>query len=66
VILTDAGTIDEDLDVGAIRVHQTGSFSRRTEKTGDMLGFVTRRVEGDLGRFKEFIEAKGEATGLAG
>ncbi len=33
------------------------------EKAGDMLGFVTRRVEGDLGRFKDFIEAKGEATG---
>ena len=33
------------------------------EKAGDLLGFVTRRVEGDLGRFKEFIETRGAATG---
>lgn len=34
-----------------------------TEKVGDMLGFVERRVEGDLERFKEFIEARGHETG---
>jgi uncharacterized membrane protein len=33
------------------------------EKAGDMLGFVTRRVEGDLKRFKSFIEERGAATG---
>jgi len=33
------------------------------EGTGDMLGFVGRRVEGDLKRFKEFIEDRGRATG---
>jgi uncharacterized membrane protein len=33
------------------------------EKTGDFLGFVARRVEGDLKRFKEFIEARGRETG---
>jgi uncharacterized membrane protein len=33
------------------------------ETTGDKLGFVTRRVEGDLGRFKEFIEERGRETG---
>jgi uncharacterized membrane protein len=33
------------------------------EGTGDKLGFVSRRVEGDLKRFKEFIEARGEETG---
>ncbi len=33
------------------------------EKIGDALGFVTRRVEGDLERFKRFIEERGEATG---
>jgi uncharacterized membrane protein len=27
-----------------------------TEKIGDMLGMVSRRVEGDLERFKDFIE----------
>jgi uncharacterized membrane protein len=34
-----------------------------TEKLGDMLGIVSRRVEGDLGRFKSFIESRGRETG---
>jgi uncharacterized membrane protein len=33
------------------------------EKVGEMLGFVGHRVEGDLERFKEFIERRGAATG---
>ena len=33
------------------------------ESAGDKLGFVSRRVEGDLERFKEFIEGRGTATG---
>jgi uncharacterized membrane protein len=33
------------------------------EKTGDALGVVSSRVEGDLIRFKEFIENKGHETG---
>jgi uncharacterized membrane protein len=33
------------------------------EKTGDALGVVLRRVEGDLERFKEFIENRGQETG---
>lgn len=33
------------------------------EKAGDMLGFVSRRVEGDLNRFKDFIEERGRPTG---
>lgn len=33
------------------------------EKIGDMLGFVSHRVEGDLERFKDFIEARGGETG---
>jgi uncharacterized membrane protein len=33
------------------------------EETGDKLGFVSRRVEGDLKRFKEFIESRGAETG---
>jgi uncharacterized membrane protein len=34
-----------------------------TEKVGDALGIVERRAEGDLERFKEFIEAEGWETG---
>jgi uncharacterized membrane protein len=33
------------------------------EKIGDVLGFVSRRVEGDLERFKEFIEERVTETG---
>jgi uncharacterized membrane protein len=33
------------------------------EAAGSALGFVTRRVEGDLKRFKEFIEERGRASG---
>jgi uncharacterized membrane protein len=33
------------------------------EKVGDMFGAVDRRVEGDLERFKEFIEVRGSETG---
>ena len=33
------------------------------EKAGDKLGIVDKRVEGDLERFKKFIEARGAETG---
>lgn len=33
------------------------------ESAGDALGFVQRRVKGDLQRFKAFIEERGQATG---
>ncbi len=33
------------------------------EKAGELLGVVSRRVEGDLDRFKRFIEERGEETG---
>jgi uncharacterized membrane protein len=34
-----------------------------TENVGAALGVVNRRVEGDLERFKEFIESRGRETG---
>jgi uncharacterized membrane protein len=33
------------------------------ENAGDALGVVKRQVEGDLKRFKEFIESRGQETG---
>jgi len=33
------------------------------ENVGDALGFVQRRVKGDMERFKEFIEQRGRETG---
>jgi uncharacterized membrane protein len=34
-----------------------------TEKVGDALGFLERRVSGDLEQFKKFIESRGAPTG---
>jgi len=34
-----------------------------TEQVGDKLGFVSKHAEGDLKRFKEFIESRGRETG---
>jgi uncharacterized membrane protein len=34
-----------------------------SEKVGDALGFMDRRAQGDLKRFKEFIEHRGQPTG---
>jgi uncharacterized membrane protein len=34
-----------------------------TEKAGDALGFISKRAEGDLKRFKSFIEERGQETG---
>ncbi len=34
-----------------------------TEKVGDAVGVMSRRVEKDLERFKQFIEARGDETG---
>jgi uncharacterized membrane protein len=33
------------------------------ESVGDALGLVSRRVQGDLKRFRDFIEERGKATG---
>jgi uncharacterized membrane protein len=33
------------------------------EKAGDAMGMMDRRVEGDLKRFKQFIEERGAETG---
>jgi uncharacterized membrane protein len=47
------------------RVALTMEFtpSDTTEKIGDATKMVDRRVEGDLKRFKEFIESRGSETG---
>jgi uncharacterized membrane protein len=37
--------------------------SSLTEKVGDKLGVVERRAEGDLERFKDFMESRGTETG---
>ena len=53
--------------VGSDRTRVTLSLSYQPlgaiEQIGDALGLVGSRVEGDLKRFREFIEERGRATG---
>ena len=60
---------------GVVTFHRVGDEQSRvmlqldvepegvTEQVGDKLGFVKRRVKGDLERFKELIEARGAESG---
>ena len=47
------------------RVHLTLTYTPEglVEKAGDALGVISGRVEGDLKRFKEYIESRGAETG---
>lgn len=63
---TNAGMVKFDpLGPSQTRVHLEMSYDPEgfIENAGDALGFVGRRVEGDLKRFKEFIESRGVETG---
>jgi uncharacterized membrane protein len=53
------------IDAERCRVHLAIEYEPQglVEKVGDALGFVSRRVEGDLERFKRFIEERGSETG---
>ena len=49
---------------GTVRFEPLGDNPQGfVENVGDALGFVSRRVEGDLERFKTFIESRGTETG---
>ncbi len=62
-------------NAGVVTFHRMGDNQTRVtvqidyeaegmvENVGDKLGFDDRRVQGDLERFKEFIESQGSATG---
>src|SRR5438270_12656617 len=62
-------------NAGTVRFESLGPDSTRVtlmmdyepegfkEKVGEALGFVGHRVEGDLERFKKFIESRGVPTG---
>ena len=64
-----------DRNAGAVDFHRIDDAKTRltltidvepsgvTEKVGDALGIPAGRIEGDLKRFKQFIEARGAATG---
>jgi hypothetical protein len=55
----------DNLGASRTRVHLEMSYDPEgfVENMGDKLGFVSRRVEGDLKRFKDFIESRGSETG---
>jgi uncharacterized membrane protein len=60
---------------GVVTFHRLGDNTTRVmlqmeydpqgvvEKTGDMLGAVSMRIQGDLDRFKKFMESRGTETG---
>jgi uncharacterized membrane protein len=55
----------EPLDDGHCRIMLTLEYEPQglTENVGSALGFDDRRVEGDLERFKDFIESRQTPTG---
>jgi hypothetical protein len=62
----NAGMVKFDsLGPSKTRVHLEMSYDPEgfTENVGSALGFVSRRVQGDLERFKELIESRGSASG---
>jgi len=55
----------EPIDANTTRVTLALDYAPEglLENVGDALGFVSGRIQGDLKRFKEFIEARGAETG---
>jgi uncharacterized membrane protein len=53
------------LDAQTTRVHLQMEYEPEslTEKAGSALGVVGHRIQGDLDRFKQFVEQRGAATG---
>jgi carbon monoxide dehydrogenase subunit G len=63
---TNAGSVSfEDVGGGQTQVHLSLEYEPEglVEKIGDKLNVVENQAEGDLDRFKAFIEAEGYATG---
>jgi hypothetical protein len=63
---TNAGAVTfEDVGGGQTRVNLTLEYEPEglIENVGDKLNIVENRAEGDLERFKEFIESERDATG---
>ncbi|TDN93144.1 SRPBCC family protein [Microbacterium sp. BK668] len=63
---TNSGSVTfEDVGGGQTQVHLVLEYEPEgiVEKIGDKLNVVENRAEGDLERFKEFIESEGYATG---
>src|SRR5271165_622556 len=62
----NSGTVTfQELDSDRTRVTATIEYEPEgfLEKTGDALGIPSGRVEGDLERFRDFIEERGRESG---
>jgi uncharacterized membrane protein len=62
----NAGTVSfQPIDANSTRVTLRLDYDPEgfIENVGDKLGLVSGRVEGDLKRFKQFIESRGQETG---
>jgi uncharacterized membrane protein len=53
----------QGMDSTLVQVQMEYDPEGALESIGDALGMVDRRVEGDLERFKQFIESRGAETG---
>jgi uncharacterized membrane protein len=64
-VKNDGTVIFKSIDANRteIELHMDYEPEGMKEQVGSMLGVVSRRVEGDLKRFKEFIETRGSETG---
>ncbi len=63
---TNAGSVTfQSAEDGKTNVSLELTYEPRdaVEKVGDALGFLERRVSGDLERFKQFVESRGAPTG---
>lgn len=62
----NAGAVHFDpTSSGGTKIRLSLSYDPKgfVENLGDALGFVSRRVEGDLERFKNYLEERGRETG---
>ena len=64
-VMNNGTVIFKPIDTGKtqIELHMDYEPEGFKEKAGDVLGVVSRKVEGDLKRFKEFVEERGVETG---
>jgi uncharacterized membrane protein len=63
---TQSGVVDfHRLSADKTRVNLQMAYDPEgfAENAADLLGIITTRVQGDLDRFKEFIESRGRETG---